>query len=88
MAYGLQTYFADGSPQLTITDRVTRFIQENSVYLGQRSGANIYVSGMANDGTWGVMTFAPCRVAIYNGYYNIYNYEYYATWGTALVFRY
>ena len=87
MAYGLQTFFGDGAAQLTITDRTSRYIQTNYVGLGERSGTTIGVSGMVNDGTWGVFCYSPFTVRIYNGYYSIYNPERYTAYGDFVVFR-
>lgn len=76
MAYGLRTYNPDGSMQLNITDRLTRLAQSNYVSLGPRESTTIYVSGMANNGQWGVLASSPFSIAIGNGYYTVFNADY------------
>lgn len=89
MAHGLQTHFADGSPQLTITDRLTRLAQSNYVYLGPRGNTTISVSGMANNGRWGVLASSPFSIAIGNGYYTVFNADYdFANGMTLMAFQY
>lgn len=54
MAYGLRVRDANGNIRLDITDRECRFV---GLYTGSvASGAttNIPVTGMSNDGTWGI----------------------------------
>lgn len=65
MAYGLQTYLADGSPQLTITDRLTRYISSHSVSLAPQASQFISVPGMSTDGTWCVTGYTgTCFIII------------------------
>lgn len=84
MAYGLQTYNADGSVQLTVTDRLTRLVQSNYVYLGPRGGTTIYVPGMAPNGQWAVLSNQPFVVSIGYGYYSIVNAAY--GWDASMTF--
>lgn len=89
MAYGLQTFFGNGALQLNITDRLTRLVQSNYVYLNARSSTTIYVPGMANNGRWGVLAGSPFAVSIGNGYYTVFNAEYdYGSGITLMVFQY
>jgi len=54
MAYGLNVWDASGNVRLDTTDREVRFV---ALYTGTTAGnstTTITVSGMSNDGTWGL----------------------------------
>lgn len=54
MTQGLRVFDASGAQLLTVTDRITRFIQSTAVFLNYQgqSTVNIPISGLVLDGTW------------------------------------
>lgn len=52
MSYGLQVRDGSGNVILTITDRITRFIAQYSVFVSPSSTTTISVSNITADGTW------------------------------------
>jgi len=54
MAYGLRVWDSSGNVRVDTTDRQMRFV---ALYTGSTSGnatTTITVTGMSNDGTWGL----------------------------------
>lgn len=89
MAYGFETYDASGGTLISSSNRLTRLVQSNYVYLNQRSSTTIYVPGMAPNGQWAVLSFQPLVVTIGNGYYTVFNAAYdWAADQTLLAFQY
>jgi len=54
MAYGLKVYDASGNVRLDTTDREFRYVADYSGNLAAGTTTNITVTGLSNDGTWGV----------------------------------
>jgi hypothetical protein len=54
MAYGLKVYDANGNVRLDTNDREFRYVANYSGNLAAGATANITVSGLSTDGTWGV----------------------------------
>lgn len=54
MAYGLKIYDASGNIRLDTTDRECRFVGLYTGSVAASSTSNISVTGMSNDGTWGI----------------------------------
>ena len=54
MAYGLKVYDASGNVRLDTTDREFRYISFHTGTVSASSSVNVSVSGMTNDGTWGL----------------------------------
>jgi hypothetical protein len=54
MAYGLKVYDASGNVRLDTTDRECRYVGFYTGSVASSSTSNIAVTGMSNDGTWGI----------------------------------
>ena len=54
MAYGLRVWDANGNVRLDTTDREFRYVSAYAGTLAAGSSQNIPVSGLQNDGTWGL----------------------------------
>lgn len=52
--YGLEIYNSSGTPVVTITDRLVRYVSYHSGTLTASQTTTINVPGITNDGTWGV----------------------------------
>lgn len=51
--YGLEIYNSSGTPVVTITDRLVRYVSYHSGTLTASQTTTINVPGITNDGTWG-----------------------------------
>jgi|TARA_R110002124_G_scaffold101689_1_gene249474 hypothetical protein len=54
MAYGLQVFNAAGRLIVDYSDRLVRFVSYGTITANSSGYANVSVSGMANNDTWGV----------------------------------
>lgn len=54
MAYGLEVYNAAGTKVVSYTDRLVRFVATGTVTANASGYADVTVTGMANNDTWGV----------------------------------
>ena len=54
MAYGLQVWDANGNVRLDTSDREFRYVAFYTGSVSANSSANVSVSGLTNDGTWGL----------------------------------
>jgi len=54
MAYGLQVWNSAGRLVVDYSDRLVRFVSYGTVTANSSGYANVSVSGMANNDTWGV----------------------------------
>lgn len=54
MAYGLQIWDASGNVRLDTSDREFRYVAFYTGSVSANSSANVSVSGLTNDGTWGL----------------------------------
>lgn len=52
-AYGLEIYNSSGTPVVTITDRLVRYVSYHTGTLSGNQTTSISVPGVTNDGTWG-----------------------------------
>lgn len=60
MAYGLKVYDTNGNVRLDTSDRMIRFHSTVSGTITQSSSpVTLYVSGITNDGTWGMSNDVP-----------------------------
>jgi hypothetical protein len=51
--YGFEVYNSSGTPVVTITDRLVRYVSYHTGTLTANQSTTISVSGLTNDGTWG-----------------------------------
>jgi|TARA_R110000744_G_scaffold287339_1_gene398503 hypothetical protein len=58
MAYGLQIWDSSGNVRLDTSDRECRYVGFFTGSVGPSSSVTVTVSGMANDGTWGLNELA------------------------------
>ena len=56
MSYGLQLFSTTGALLLDISDRLTRVHSTYTLTVGPNTSSFYAVSGVANNGTWAVMT--------------------------------
>ncbi len=54
MAYGLKVYDASSNIRLDTTDREFRYVAFYTGSVAASSSTNVSVSGLTNDGTWGL----------------------------------
>ena len=54
MAYGLQIWDASGNVRLDTSDREFRYVAFYTGSVSASSSTNVSVSGLTNDGTWGL----------------------------------
>jgi len=54
MAYGLKVYDASSNIRLDTTDREFRYVAFYTGSVSASSSTNVSVSGLTNDGTWGL----------------------------------
>lgn len=54
MAYGLEVYNSSGTKIISVADRLTRFVVTGTVSVPYESYADVPISGMADNDTWGV----------------------------------
>ncbi|AXC36536.1 hypothetical protein HOT57_gp92 [Pseudomonas phage phCDa] len=71
---GVETWYADGSGQIAVTDRLTRFVARGqlsvpAVYPPGSGVRTVVIPGIKNDGTWFVNATGSCIVEIYDGYF-------------------
>lgn len=52
--YGLEIYNSSGTPVVTITDRLVRYVSYHSGVLDAGQSTLISIPGLTNDGTWGI----------------------------------
>lgn len=53
-AYGLEIYNSSGTPVVTLTDRLVRYVSYHAGTLAAGQTTGIVVPGLTNNGTWGV----------------------------------
>lgn len=88
MSQGLQVRDASGTVILTITDRLTRFIAQYSVFVGASSTTNVGVGGITGDGTWFIYyLFNGVSCSINNGFVSCFNTSNTGVTFNLLVFR-
>lgn len=78
MPAGLETYYANGKVQLTLTDRIAKYIKSGSLgnmVTGQ--SARVDVPGMRNDGTWFAFATELTVTIIYDGYFIVTRTDFY-----------
>ena len=54
MAYGLNVWDASGNVRLDTSDREFRYVAFYTGSVSASSSTNVSVSGLTNDGTWGL----------------------------------
>ena len=73
---GVQTWYADGSEQIALTDRLTRFVASGELNIPSISPPSagirdVPIAGITNDGTWHVNCTGSVIVQIFNGYFRV-----------------
>lgn len=60
MAYGLKVWDSSGNVRLDVSDRMVRYHSTVSGTITQSSSpVTVYLSGITNDGTWGLSNDVP-----------------------------
>ena len=76
MAYGLMIYGNNGNVRLSTEDRLVRYIGTFTGTVTANNTKNVTISGMADDGTWGLNELSPSQlvdVSIHSGYFKVTN---------------
>lgn len=73
---GVQTWYSDGSEQIALTDRLTRFAASGELYIPSiyppaNGIRDVAVPGITNDGTWHVNCTGSVVIEIFNGYFRV-----------------
>lgn len=78
MPAGLQTFYANGSPQLTLTDRLTKSVQSGSLGVMQvNQTKTVNIPGIKDDGNWFAVATELTITKIFNGYITVERTDYY-----------
>ena len=78
MPAGLQTFYANGATQLTLTDRLTKSVQSGSLGIMQvRDVRTVNIPGIKDDGNWFAFATELTITKIFTGYIQVERTDYY-----------
>lgn len=79
---GVETWYADGSGQIAVTDRFAYSSIVGELHIPYSYPFNgvryVTVPGMKNDGTWYVSATGNCTITIFDGYFRYERFEFQA----------
>lgn len=72
---GVETWYGDGSGQIAVTDRLSRFVTKGELHIPNINPGgtvvNVPIAGLKPDGKWYVTATERTTVEIFDGYFRL-----------------